>query len=428
MDSVTAASMVLGGHGRHHVTMVESSPPVYTRTRLLRDNPAFRALCASRAVSCVGDGITTTALVLLAAGHYGPTGVSLLLVANTMPRFGGPLAGVFVDRVQTRRLIIWCDLASALIIGAIALTVPPLPALLALVVVAGALSTLRGPAGRSLIPVLIGTADRGPANALFGLGRTLQLALGPAVGGLLALGPGGVRTALAVDVATFVIAVVLLARLPAFQPVRDPAAISGVWAEAVAGMRHVAANRPVRILILTMFTLVVFATVDNVALVFLTSDQLSAGPAGYGVAASAFGIGMTLTSLACTRFTRGHSPIALLAIAIAATGVGMILVGLAPTLVVVVVAQLIAGAGNAGENVGFDTAIQNAVPRPLLGRVFGTLSTAAQLGSSIAYVAGDLLLNTVGPRVTFFLAGIGTLTILLALAPVLLTHSTRLNV
>jgi len=104
----------------------------------------------------------------------------------------------------------------------------------------------------------------------------------------------------------------------------------------------------------------------------------------------------------------------LLAVAIAATGVGMILTGLAPTLGVVVVAQLIAGAGNAGENIGFDTAIQNAVPRPLLGRVFGTLSTAAQLGSSIAYVAGDLLLTVVGPRVTFILAGAGTLVVLLA--------------
>jgi MFS family permease len=395
------------------------------RTRLLRDNPGFRALCVSRAVSCIGDGITTATLVLLAAAQYGPTGVSLLLVANSLPRFGGPFAGALVDRVRTRRLIMWCDVASAVIIGLIALTVPPLPALLALVFVAGALSTLRSPAGRSLVPVLVSAADRGPANALFGLGRTLQLAVGPGVGGLLSLAPGGVRTALAVDVATFVVATVLLARLPAVQPARDPVATTGIWAEAVAGMRYIAANRPVRTLILTMFALVVFATVDNVALVFLTGDHLAAGPAGYGLAASAFGVGMTLTSLAGTRVARGRSPMALLAVAIAATGVGMIVAGSAPTLVVVLAAQLIAGAGNAGENIGFDTAVQNAVPRPLLGRVFGTLSTAAQLGSALAYLAGDLLLNLVGPRGTFVLAGLGTLVVLLSLAPALRAHHTN---
>ncbi|MEV6612228.1 MFS transporter [Kutzneria sp. NPDC051319] len=400
--------------------MVTSPPSVNPgpRTRLLRDSPGFRALCVSRAVSCVGDGITTAALVLFAAAQHGPTGVSLLLVANALPRFGGPLAGVIVDRVQTRRLIICCDLASAAVIGLIALTAPPLPALLGLIVVAGALSTLRGPAGRCLVPILVSPTERGPANALFGLGRTLQLVVGPGVGGLLSLGPGGMRAALAVDVATFVIAVAVLSRLPVFQPARDPAAITGVWAEAVAGMRHVAANRPVRVLILTMFALVVFATVDNVALVFLTG---AAGPAGYGLAASAFGVGMALTSLVCTRLVRGRSPVALLAVAIAATGVGMILAGLAPALVVVVVAQLIAGAGNAGENIGFDTAVQNAVPRPLLGRVFGALSTAAQLGSGVAYVAGDLLLDVVGPRVTFVLAGAGTLVVLLWLVPALRT-------
>jgi hypothetical protein len=79
---------------------------------------------------------------------------------------------------------------------------------------------------------------------------------------------------------------------------------------------------------------VAFTTVDNVALVFLTGDQLAAGPAGYGLAASAFGVDMTLPWLACTRVARGRSPVALLAVAIAATGAGMIVVGSAPTLVV----------------------------------------------------------------------------------------------
>jgi MFS family permease len=364
---------------------------------LLRDNPAFRALCMSRAVSCIGDGITTTTLVLLAAGQDGPTGVSLLLLANALPRFAGPLAGMVVDRIQTRRLIICCDLASALVIGSIAVTVPPLPMLLALVFAAGALSTLRSPAGRSLIPVLVSPADRGPANAVFGLGRTFQLVIGPGVAGLLV--PVGVRAALAVDVATFVIAVLLLWRFPIIRPARTSAAITGVR------------SGPARVLILTMFALTVFATVDNVALVFLIGSQ----PTAYGFAASAFGIGMTLTSLACTRLIRGRSPIVVLTVAITVTSAGLIFTGLAPTLAVVVLAQLIAGAGNSGENIGFDTAIQNAVPRPLLGRVFGALSTAAQLGSSVAYLAGGLLLDTIGPRTTFVVAGVGTLVVLLAL-------------
>jgi MFS family permease len=132
----------------------------------------------------------------------------------------------------------------------------------------------------------------------------------------------------------------------------------------------------------TLFVLVAFAAVDNVALVFLTGDQLGAGPAGYGVAASAFGAGMLVASVACARLTRGRSPVMLLLLAIAATGVGTLVTGFAPALSVVVAARPVAGAGNAVENIGLDTLVQDPVPRPLLGRVFGIVGTAAQLGAA----------------------------------------------
>ena len=370
-------------------------------------------------MSFVGDGITATVLVLLAAPRDGPTGVGLLLLADALPRVGGPLAGVLADRVRTRTLMMSCELASALVIGLIAVTLPPLPVLVALVATAGTLATIRNPAGRSLVPVLVGPADRAPANALFGLARTLQLAVGPGLGGLLVGGPGGIHTALAVDAATFVVSALLLAQLPALGPARDPAAGTGVWAEAVAGLRYVATHRQIRVLVLSLFLLVAFAGMDNVALVFLTGTDLGAGPAGFGLAASAFGVGMALASVACTRLSRGRSPVALLIGAIAATGVGTMLTGFAPALAVVVGAQLVAGAGNAVENIAYDTVVQDLVPRPMLGRVFGTVGTAAQLGAGLAYTAGGQLVGLTGARTTLVLAGAATLAVLLVIAPAL---------
>lgn len=390
-----------------------------SRTSLLRGNPAFRSLFASRAVSFIGDGIAMTALVLLVAPRDGPAGVGVLLLANALPKLGGPLAGVLADRVQTRRLLIGCDLASALVIGLIAVALPPLPVLLALVAVAGALATIRNPAGRSLVPVLVELPDRAPANALFGLTRTLTLTVGPGLGGLLAATPGGVHTALAVDAVTFVVSALLLTGLPAIAPVRDPAAVTGIWAEMIEGLRYIAAHRQILVLVLSLFLLVAFAAVDNVALVFLTSDVLHTGPTGYGLAASAFGVGMLLASLACVRLARGRSPIALLIVAVVATGAGTVVNGLAPVLAVVVAAQLIAGAGNALENIGYDTIVQNLVPRPFLGRVFGTIGTAAQLGAAFAYAAGSFLVGLIGARATFVVAGVGTFAVLLLLVPVL---------
>jgi MFS family permease len=363
-------------------------------------------------VSFVGDGITVTALVLLIAPRDGSAGVGLLLLANALPRLGGPVAGVLTDRLQTRRLLATCELASALIVAVIAATLPPLPVLIPLVAVTGALATVRNPAGRSLIPVLVAPVDRAPANAMFGLAHTLQLTVGPGLGGLLAAGPGGLHTALAVDSATFIASALLLARLPDIRPARDSDAATGVWAEAAAGLRYVAMHRQVRALLVTLFVVVAFAAMDNVALVFLTTDELAAGPAGYGYAASAFGVGMLLASIACARLARGRKPEALLIVAIAATGAGTLLTGLAPILAIVLAAQLAAGAGNATENIAYDTIVQNLVPRPYLGRVFGIVGTAAQLGAGVAYAAGGPLVDLFGARTTFVLAGTGTLAVL----------------
>jgi MFS family permease len=305
------------------------------------------------------------------------------------------------------------------VIGLIAVTLPPLPVLIALVAVAGILATIRNPAGRSLVPDLVDPADRAPANALFGLARTLTLTVGPGLGGLLIAAPGGVHTALAVDAATFVISALLLTGLPAIAPARDPAAVTGMWAEATEGLRYIKAHRQILVLVVSLFLLVAFAAVDNVALVFLTSDEMHAGPAGYGLASSAFGVGMLLASLACTRLARGRSPIALLIVAVVATGAGTIINGLAPVLAVVVAAQLIAGAGNAVENIGYDTVVQDLVPRQFLGRVFGTIGTAAQLGAAFAYTVGSFMVGLIGARATFVLAGVGTFAVLLLLVPAL---------
>jgi MFS family permease len=381
---------------------------------ILRDNPGFRALWAARAVSFVGDGIGTTVLVLLVAERSGPGGVGLLLLANALPRCTGPLMGVLADRVGTRRLLVGCDLASALVTAAIAVTVPPLPVLLVLVAAAGLLATIRGPAGRSVVPDLVAERDRAPANALLGIAFTAQLAVGPALGGLLAAGPGGTQTALAGDAATFVVSALLLVGLP-----RLPrGGGTGLWRSTSEGLRHVATHRRLRVLVITLFLVVAFAGMDDVALVFLARDELRAGPLGFGLAASGFGVGMVLASALCTRLG-GSSPVALLLTGTAATGAGTLLTGAAPALAVAVATQLVAGAGNATENIGYDTVVQDLVPRELLGRVFGTVGTAAQLGAALAYAGGGPLVALAGPRAVFVIGGAGTLATLLVLAPAL---------
>jgi MFS family permease len=71
----------------------------------------------------------------------------------------------------------------------------------------------------------------------------------------------------------------------------------------------------------------------------------------------------------------------------------------------------VAGLGNGLENVAADTLIQRAVPREMLGRVFGLVTTAAFGGSTLAYAAGGVVLDLTSTRTVFVSAGIGILVI-----------------
>ncbi|HYQ61732.1 MFS transporter [Actinophytocola sp.] len=361
---------------------------------------AFRVLWWSRAVSFAGEGIGRTALVLYAATH-GVAAVSLVLLAVALPRFLGPVAGALADRLDQRRLMAVCETGQAAVFLALAVFLPPLPVLVALVLVSGAFATAFVPAGRSAVPSLVAGRDLGRANALLGLAVNIQVAVGPTVGGL-AVELGGARLAFAVNAVTFAVSALILTRLPALRPAGDH---SGLWAETLAGLRFVARSPGPRALVLSLFVAVSFAAVDNVALVFLVSDEMHGSAAEFGFTQAAFGVGMLVAAGLLTIGQR--SAVALLIGGLVLSASGTVATALVPTLLAVAAAQLVAGMGNGVENVTTETLVQRLTPRHMLGRVFGAVATAAQLGSAVAYVIAGPLVAALGPRGAFLVAGAG---------------------
>lgn len=386
-------------------------PPV------LIENPAFRALWASRVISFAGDGAASVALVVLAADAHGPVGVSLLLLAQAIPRFFGPVAGALVDRVEQRALMRACELGQLVLVGAIAVTLPPFPVVLALAAGMAALVTVFQPAGRSSVPALVVPAQRLSANALLSLAANLELALGGLLGGILVT-TAGVRGALLVDAASFGVSALLLAFVPRLPPHGDRGRES-FTASVRGGLAHARTAPIVRALVIATFVIVALAGIDNVALVFVAREALGAGPDGYGLLVAAFGAGMILASATLAMRRGTVDSIRLIVVAIGLSGVGNAVTGLAPNVPVGAAGQGIGGGGNGIHNVASDTLLQERVPREMLGRVFGLLGTAAQAGQVAALGLAVLLLEITSPRVVFVLSGVGILLVAGWLAGVL---------
>jgi MFS family permease len=386
-------------------------------TNPIRDAPAVRRLLAARTVSHVGDGIALIALVLLVQEDRGTgTSIGALLLATSIPRFLGPLAGVVVDRVEQRSLMVVCDIGQAAIFGTIAWLGPSFPVLLGLVALAAAFDTLFAPAGRSALPALVRPEQLMRANAWIGMSLNIQVAAGPVLGGLLYEWLGG-RGALAANALSFVLSAVLLLGLPPLRAPVDGAEARGFLAVGMDGLRFAWRNRVVRTLIVALFVGVAFAGLDDVALVFLVRDTLGGSALAYGLVTGAYGIGMLLGSLGLTWKGTAAAAGTVFLLGWVAGGIGAVLTGIAPLIALVAVGQAIAGVGNAVEVVAMDTLVQQAVPRQMLGRVFGLVGTAAPAGHTLAFAAGGFLVDFTSPRIVFLIAGLG---VLLVLVPVML--------
>lgn len=380
------------------------------RPNPLRSSPAFRRLWLARTISHVGDGIAVVALVLLVQGGGGTgAAVGALLLANSVPRVLGPVAGVVADRVEQRTLMVLCDLGNAAIFGTIAGIRPSFGILLVLVAASATLDTFFAPAGRSAVPVLVHEDDLVRANAWMGTSLNLQVSLGTLAGGIL-VAAVGVNGALAVDAVTFAVSAALLMGVPPLRRATSDGRL-GFLAVGREGLVFAWRTRMVRTFVIVLFLGVAFAAVDNVALVFLVRETLGGGPLAFGLVSAAFGLGMIGASVGLSIRRTSVAVTALLVTGWLASGLGTAATGIAPLIVVVAISQAVAGFGNGMQNVAADTLIQRAVPREMLGRVFGLVSTAAFGGSTLAYAAGGSLLDLTSARAVFLIAGGGILAV-----------------
>ena len=190
---------------------------------LLKGNADFRRLWTGQAVSEIGDWLNNIAVLALVIGlsDAGSTGLSVAAyaIARHLPLFlFGPVAGVIVDRVSRRRVMIAADLARALL--ALGFLAAARSSSLALIYVVGAslfsVSAFFNAAKRASIPNLTGgTEELVAANSLSASTTAATIAVGSALGGVVA-------TALGRDTVFVVNALTFLASAEMIRRIRRP--------------------------------------------------------------------------------------------------------------------------------------------------------------------------------------------------------------
>jgi MFS family permease len=314
--------------------------------------------------------------------------------------------GQLVDRVDNRRLLVIGLAAQALVVTPLAFVRSPWLIVLLFTLLTVVASVVR-PAASAMIPALSGEERMASAYAWVATGSGIGWIVGPAAGGLL-MSAFGVSTTLLVDAATFVVMALLCSRLRAS---RGGHVDLDSTESGLSGTRILWRDMILRNSLLVTALAIACAVVDNVAAPFRFVDQLGTDATGYGAYLALWGVG----ALAGTQLPR-RLPATTMPMVLAAgnllTGVGILGVGIAPSLTMAFVASVIGGIGNGMANVAVSVLVASRVTADTRGRAFASVSALLQVATGLGTVAGAPLVALFAAGTT--MVGAGALTVLVA--------------
>ena len=281
------------------------------RRGLLRHRD-FRLLWGGETVSEFGSQVSLLAIPLVAVNTLSATPFQMgaLAAASTLAFLViGLPAGVWVDRLRRRRVMIASDIGRILVLGSIpvayALGVLHLPQLYVVALASGIFTVFFDVAYQSYLPSLVGRQHLVEGNAkLTGSQEVAQIA-GPSLAGGLVQAVGG-PYAVALDAASFLVSAVAVGAIRTEEPA--PTVAEGrhppLRQEIGEGLRFVFGDRLLRAITATTGTSNFFSGAQTAVDVIFLVTVVHASPAVIGLLFAAGGVGGVLAALFASPIAR----------------------------------------------------------------------------------------------------------------------------
>ncbi len=276
-----------------------------TRTfRSLRQHRNYRIFFSGQLVSLAGSWMQNVALAWLVVElSHSPLAVGALMFCRFLPfTFFGLVAGVLVDRFDTRRLVMATQ-AAAMIVSILlaALTLSghaALPLVYVLAALGGVALSFDAPGRQALTFQMVGPSELPNAVALnAGLFNASRI-IGPALAGVV-IAVVGTGVCFVINALSFL---AVLAALAVMRPEELHPIARSSESRVVRGTREAlefARRDPQLRIVLVVVTIV--STVGfnfHVLVPLLASDTLDIGPEGFGFLSASFGLGALIGALA----------------------------------------------------------------------------------------------------------------------------------
>ena len=371
----------------------------------------FRWFFVGQGVSQIGTWLQMIATSWLV---YRLSGSTLLLglaaFAQQIPFLVlAPLAGVFVDRFDRRRLLIATNSIAALQAAAmftvVALGVVQPWHLIAGNLVLGLVNAWDAPARQSILIQLVGgRADLASAIALNSIMMNLARFLGPMVGGVL-IAALGERWGFGANAASYFAMLFALSQIPG-RPASSAPAEGNVLKQLVAGTRYAYGFLPSRcaLLLLTSASLTVGSYVSMMPWFAREAFHGDSGTLGLLISAAGLGAVSGMVYLALRTGIRGL--FRLIGWTVALAGAALCVFSFSNTLWLALPALYFVGLGLMLTAASSNTVLQSIVPDELRGRV-ASLYVMSFIGMTpLGALATGWVSEHIGPQHTLLACGV----------------------
>lgn len=384
--------------------------------RLLARSDARRYL-TGQTLSLLGNSSMWMACAIWVKTLTGSNGAAgLTFFFFLLPAIGAPLAGLVVDRVRRRPLLIALNLAGML-------TLVPLLAVrdaadvwivYVVMLLYGAVDIVIAPAQSALLTEMLPDDLLATANGALRTAQESLRILAPLAGAGLFAAFGG-PAVVVLDMATFLAAAVFTWSLSIRE--KRPARPEGhVVAQITAGLGFIRRDRVLRPLTIAAVVLTLVIGFGESTSWAVISEGLHRQPEFAGILQLAQGIGAVVSGLLAAMLIKRYGEIRIAAVGAALYAIGEVVL-VVQNLPVVLLGRAIVGAGFPLLTIAAITLLQRCAPRGLQGRVYAGFELATTVPQTLSVATGAWLVGVLDYRLVLALAALfGATSALLMLA------------
>lgn len=366
----------------------------------------FFVIWLGQLVSLIGTGMSRFALLIWAYEQSGAaTTLALLGFFSWVPFvLVSPIAGVWIDRWDRRKVMLLADLGAALMTGIIVVLLITdqlvIWHLFLLEAVASACEAFQSPAYSATITTLLPKTHYARANGMRSMAQDASLVGGPLLGGI-ALAMLGLQGVLWVDLATFFVAgsTLLWVRIPSVAIIQDEDRQRSFWQQFRVGFDFLYTHKGLLGLTLLFTAIIFFATLTYFSVLpALILARTEGDEVALAIVQSTLGIAGITGGLAVSFWGLPRRKIHVVLIATAISFSGDLIFAIGQSLPVWILGATIAAVAIPFITTANQTINQLKIPPQLQGRVFAVQNMLRTIAAPIGYLlAGPLADQVFGP-------------------------------